>query len=580
MFDGKYFDWNAKRIKGIVDFYGHQFFYNKKVADLGCGYADISGVLYRFGSQVTAVDARQEHLKVVAKKFPGVKIVRANLDQPWPFFGQKFDVILDLGLLCHLANFEEHLKVVCATTTYLILETAVCDSDDPNKSVQMPESKDSYDLSFNGMGCRPTAAAIERVLTSCGFSFKRMDQTRFNSGDYVYDWQLKNDNSTNLSKRRIWFASKNEVGLVTPYVGTQPAVVMSPPINMSFQNTRNRAHVLTGSQHPSAYNRMNTANMLAGNHANGPGSPNIYHNHEALHLQVTKNTKEFSMITPENYTPSATFDTSGVIWPITLSSRMWMKKIAPLFPSLTVSGKDITMFNFAKSNDAPNVIMCSINALVPYSRIWIEEWKDVVLDETKINVLRQCQTIMTPSLLNAQQILAAIPDANVQRFGKVWPMMSAEPNKYDYLLYFEKDPRLTDTLFSSWDDKFGKLIVVGSQVKLPSFAEFVSDTANYTQLSILMMGAKAVIDISDNNYYMSGVLGLASAMSLPIITNNQAYINKDNSVIIKQDTSYPASDDIRQAINKFITEVSKTPAKFNANYNSEVNDMVRKLIGI
>lgn len=573
MFDGKYHDWNAKRIKGIVDFYGHQFFYNKKVADLGCGYGDISGVLYRFGAQIVAVDARQEHLKVVAKKFPGVKIVRANLDQPWPFFGQKFDVTLDLGLLCHLANFEEHLKVVCATTTYLILETAVCDSDDPNKSVQIPEPKESYDLSFNGMGCRPTAAAIERVLTSCGFSFKRLDQTRFNSGDYVYDWQPKNDNSTN--KRRIWFASKNEVGLVTPYVGAQPAVVMSPPINMSFQPTKNRAHVLTGQ---TAYSR--TANMLAGNHANGPGSPNSYHNHETLHLQVTKNTKEFSMISPENYTPPVTFGTSGVIWPITLSSRMWMKKIAPLFPSLTISGKDISMFGFSKSNDAPNVIMCSINTLVPYSRVWIEEWNDVALDETKINVLRQCQTIMTPSLLNAQQILAAIPEANVLRFGKAWPMMTAQPTKYDYMLYFEKDPRLTATLFSSWNDKFGKLIVVGSQVKLPPFAEFVSDTANYTQLSILMMGAKGVIDISDNNYYQSGILGLASAMSIPIITNNKAYINRYNSVIVKQDTSYPASDDIRQAINKFITEVPKTPAKFNPEYNGEVNDMVRKLIGI
>ena len=89
MFDGKYFEWNQKRIKGIVDFYGYKFFYMKKVLELGCGYADMGGVLYRLGSDMTAVDARQEHLKIVSKKFPGIKVVRADLDGQWPFFGQK-----------------------------------------------------------------------------------------------------------------------------------------------------------------------------------------------------------------------------------------------------------------------------------------------------------------------------------------------------------------------------------------------------------------------------------------------------------------------------------------------------------
>src|SRR5579864_9273921 len=196
MFDGKYFDWNQKRVKGIVDYYGYKFFYGKKMADLGCGHADISGVLYRLGSDITAVDARQEHLKVVTKKFPGIKIVKGNLDGPWPFHGQKFDITLDLGLLCHLASFENHLRAVCASTTYLVLETAVCDSDDASKCIQVPEAKEVYDLSYNGMGCRPSAAAIERVLNECGMSFKRMDSSKFNSGDYIYDWFPKNDNTT------------------------------------------------------------------------------------------------------------------------------------------------------------------------------------------------------------------------------------------------------------------------------------------------------------------------------------------------------------------------------------------------
>src|SRR5271170_7730703 len=172
MFDGKYFEWNQKRIKGIVDFYGYKFFYFKRILDLGCGHGDLGGVLYRLGADITCVDARQEHLKVLAKKFQGIKTVKADLDGAWPFFGQRFDLILDLGLICHLDNYKKHLQDVCASTTHLVLETAVCDSDDPDLCIKIPEDKGTYDLSVNGMGCRPTAAAIEKVLRECGMSFK------------------------------------------------------------------------------------------------------------------------------------------------------------------------------------------------------------------------------------------------------------------------------------------------------------------------------------------------------------------------------------------------------------------------
>ncbi len=582
MFDGKYFDWNQKRIKGIVDHFGYKFFYGKKIADLGCGYADLSGVLYRLGSEITAIDARQEHLKIVTKKFPGIKVVRSNLEGPWPLFGQKFDIILDLGLLCHLSSYEAHLKAVCATTTHLILETAVCDSDDPHKHIQIPEGKEIYDLSFNGTGCRPTAAAIERVLTECGMNFKRMDSAKFNSGDFTYDWASKNDGSTNLHKRRMWFATKNSAGVVTSFAGAQPAVlVQAPPSGPSFAYGHNLV--------PSSFLGPNnssptilTSSPRPPRLGNFPTTPNNYIEQKDVELntRVAKNSKEFSLITPENYIPPVTFNTGGIIWPTTLSSRMWLRKIAPLFPNLKIYSKAITMFDFNKSNEPPTVIMCSINSLVAYNRVWIEEWANIDLDEDKINILRQCSNIMTSSLLNAQEILKALPDANVQRVGKLWPMIPVNPIKYDYLLYFEKDPQLTKSMIDSWDDKFGKLIVVGSQIKLPSFAEFVADTTNFTHISNLLMGAKGVIDLSDNNYYISGILKLASALSLPVITNNCSFLNQNNSVIVEQDGKYPTSASINKAISKFISELPKTPAKFNEMYNGDIDVAIRKLIGI
>jgi SAM-dependent methyltransferase len=209
MFDGKYLEWNQKRIKGIIDYYGHPFMVHKKVLDLGCGHADISGALYRLGADITAVDARQEHLKMVSKKFPGVKTVKADLDRAWPFYGKQYDLVLDLDLICHLGDYEGHLRAICSSASHIVLETAVCDSEDPYKCIKGSESKNVYDLSVNGISSYPTAAAIERVLRECGFSFRRNDTNRFNSGSFVYDWQPSNNDRCDVNKRRIWFAVKD-----------------------------------------------------------------------------------------------------------------------------------------------------------------------------------------------------------------------------------------------------------------------------------------------------------------------------------------------------------------------------------
>ena len=114
-----------------------------------------------------------------------------------------------MGLLCHLSSYQAHLKAVCASTSHLVLETAVCDSDDSEKCISVEESKGNYDLAYNGVGCRPSPAAIEKVLTDCGMNFKRIRDPRYNSGEYTYDWTPQNDGSTSLNKRALWIAIQN-----------------------------------------------------------------------------------------------------------------------------------------------------------------------------------------------------------------------------------------------------------------------------------------------------------------------------------------------------------------------------------
>lgn len=597
MFDGKYFDWNQKRIKGIVDQYGYKFFYGKKLADLGCGYGDISGTLYRLGADITAVDVRQDHLKVVSKKFPGIKVVRANLEGPWPFFGTKFDMILDLGLICHLSSVDEHIKAACSSTTYLILETSVCDSDDPHKIIHVPEGKEVYDLAFNGSGSRPSSAYIERILTDCGMSFKRMDKEKFNSGDYKYDWVARNDGSTDIYKRRIWFCVKTDSGLMLPYAGAQPAVVVQAPPNEpdfpfgAVQPPSSFVSAIQSSGIPTILTAVAKPPMHARMAAQGlqhPGVPSSYTSSNyvepkpaTLNFQVMRNSKEFALFTPETYEPPNTYQNSGIILPNTPSSRLWMKKISPFFPNIVVSSKASTMMDFNKSSDDPNVVMCSLDNLTVNKRVWIEEWFNGNLTRQHIDKLRNCGTILTPSLVNSQEILKHLPEANILRVEKPWPMLSTEALKFDYFLYFEKDEEATRILIESWEERFGKLIVVGSRVNLPAFAEFVSDTVPYVSIAKLLMGAKAVVDISTNTYYMSGILKLASSLSLPIITNNQAYLNMNSSIIIRQNNStYPEAIDIHKAVAIFMSDMPKIPAKFDSFYNDGLMASVQKLVGV
>lgn len=244
MFDGPYLERNSKKIKGIIDFYHHKFFYYKRVLDLGCGHADISAALHRLGADITAIDARADHLKIANKKYPGIKTLKADLDQSWPYTGKQFDLILDLDLLCHLRDYESHLRSVCASTTHLVLETAVCDSEDPHKKEVLQENKSIYDLSINGVSCRPSAAAIERMLTECGMNWKRVDNSKYNSGTYTYDWAPKNDGSTNINNRRMWYAVKTDSPMQfshPPQIPPAPTVSLNTFQSANYGKQKTRA---------------------------------------------------------------------------------------------------------------------------------------------------------------------------------------------------------------------------------------------------------------------------------------------------------------------------------------------------
>lgn len=204
-------NYTHKKIKTVIEYYGHSFFHGKKILDLGCGNGDVIGALFRLGADSCAVDARDNFLNLISKKNPGIKIIKSDLDLKYPFpINEKFDLTLSLDLICHLKDYEKHIREICSTSNQVVIETSVCDSDDPNKFYILSENKSIPDNSYNGLGCVPSSAAIERILLECGMIFERFDNSKLNHANYNYTWKIQNSNAVNPSQRRMWFAKKSK----------------------------------------------------------------------------------------------------------------------------------------------------------------------------------------------------------------------------------------------------------------------------------------------------------------------------------------------------------------------------------
>jgi hypothetical protein len=131
--------------------------------------------------------------------------VRYDAEQPWPF-SERFDLVLHLGLLYHVDNWQAALAGALSSTDELVLETEVCDSDDPAMIVKTIET--GYDQSLSGVGTRPSAPCIEQVMASLGCRFDRVMDDRCNANIHRYDWPVTNSGTWEHGLRRFWFVSR------------------------------------------------------------------------------------------------------------------------------------------------------------------------------------------------------------------------------------------------------------------------------------------------------------------------------------------------------------------------------------
>ena len=206
----KYEERNFKLSKIIIDYYGVNFFRGKKILDLGCGNGEIANIFSNLGSNVLAVDARQENINIVNKKFPKIKTLKVDLDEYFPFLDQQFDLILSLGLICHLSNYYKHIEdIFQLSSENIIIETEVLDCDDIS-IIGVDEDRSVSDLSFNGLGSIVSSKNIQDEFVKNNYKFKIINETKINTKYHHYDWLPKNI-GRKQTNRRLWFLKKENL---------------------------------------------------------------------------------------------------------------------------------------------------------------------------------------------------------------------------------------------------------------------------------------------------------------------------------------------------------------------------------
>lgn len=205
MFQGHYNGWRESRMNAIMKYIPIDYFKFKKLLEVGCGYADIGNEFYKLGANVTSSDVRKEHIEIVKQRYPHINTlyIDGDIDE----ISYHYDVIVHWGLLYHLYEIENHLKMISCKCDVLLLETEVADSDDPNFYIKTQEN--GSDQAFNSVGIRPSPSYVERILTQNGFQYKLIVDPILNSDFHIYDWNVKNTNTWHHGLRRFWICWKN-----------------------------------------------------------------------------------------------------------------------------------------------------------------------------------------------------------------------------------------------------------------------------------------------------------------------------------------------------------------------------------
>ena len=209
-FQDHYNLWIPQRVDKLVSILGSNWFKDKTILELGCGYGYVGEKLQALGAYVTFTDGRKEHIQVAEKRIKKGTFLVLDQDKVWNF-KDKFDLIINWGVSYHLDKWEQDLECCIKTSDLICLETEVSDWDDEDYEIKINEPTDLrwYDNAKNNIGTRPTAAKIEKFLHYINCNYKRYDDLDLNCSNLKYTWKVENTKKYS-GYRRFWIITPNK----------------------------------------------------------------------------------------------------------------------------------------------------------------------------------------------------------------------------------------------------------------------------------------------------------------------------------------------------------------------------------
>ena len=209
-YDGGYIDWQIKRVTYLIELFGLEFFKGKNVLELGSYEGGITQLFHNLGCNIIGIEGSNRNINISRQRYPHITFIQLDCDKNIfeHIENTKFDIIIHWGLLYHLKFPKESILNCLKHTKYIFLESIIVDKTEPEIYFKEEDNVNLPDQSLNGLGARPTASYVEKILNEEDVEYERHDNEKLNS-KYQPDYNWIETN-TGEEYRRFWIIKKKE----------------------------------------------------------------------------------------------------------------------------------------------------------------------------------------------------------------------------------------------------------------------------------------------------------------------------------------------------------------------------------
>lgn len=161
---------------------------NSSVLELGAGSGEHISFFLDRNCRVTSTDGREAMLELIRARFPEVRTMQLDLDNPPTDMSEVFDVVYCCGVLYQLTKPAQAIDFLTKRCGRLMFMQSVVTPLDDTASIHLiVDPKQAVPMTLAGMGCKPTRRWIFDELKK-HFPFVYVPLTQPYHQDYPTDW--------------------------------------------------------------------------------------------------------------------------------------------------------------------------------------------------------------------------------------------------------------------------------------------------------------------------------------------------------------------------------------------------------